>query len=365
MKKTPLYEKHVALGGRIVDFLGWALPVQYSGIVEEHLAVRSAAGLFDVSHMGEIEVKGKDALNFINYIVTNDVSRLVPGKIMYSPMCYEHGGVVDDILIYMNNEDNLLLVVNAGNKDKDYQWILDKSKDFDVNVLDVSDSYAQIALQGPKAEGILQKLTDTPLEDLKFYTFDGEVLVDGAKVLLSRTGYTGEDGFELYLSPSDAGHIWDKLLETGKEEGLLPAGLGARDTLRFEASLPLYGQELSEEITPLEAGLGFFVKLNKEDFIGKPSLLEQKEKGLKRKIVGLEMIEKGVPRHGYEVRSQGKAIGTITSGSFAPYLEKYLALALLDINYTEMGQEVYVNIRGRERLAEVVETPFYKRRYKR
>jgi len=242
---------------------------------------------------------------------------------------------------------------------------VDKSKKFDVKVEDVSDSYAQIALQGPKAEAILQKLTDVPLSDMKFYTFKDNASVGGARLLLSRTGYTGEDGFELYLSPADACSIWDKLLEAGKDEGLLPAGLGARDTLRFEACLPLYGQELSEEITPLEAGLGFFVKLTKEDFIGKAKLLEQKEKGLKRKIAGLEMVEKGVPRHGYEVRLQGKRIGTITSGSFAPYLEKYLALALLDMGYTEIGQEVYVDIRGKERLAKVVETPFYKRRYKR
>ena len=365
MRKTPLYEKHVALGGRIVDFSGWALPVQYSGIVEEHLATRNAAGLFDVSHMGEITVEGKDASKFINYLVTNDVTKLVPEKVMYSPMCYEHGGVVDDLLIYMYDEDRFLLVVNAANKDKDYQWILEKSKKFDVKVEDVSDSYAQIALQGPKAEAILQKLTDVPLSDMKFYTFKDNASVGGARLLLSRTGYTGEDGFELYLSPADACSIWDKLLEAGKDEGLLPAGLGARDTLRFEACLPLYGQELSEEITPLEAGLGFFVKLTKEDFIGKTKLLEQKEKGLKRKIAGLEMVEKGVPRHGYEVRLQDKRIGTITSGSFAPYLEKYLALALLDMGYTEIGQEVYVDIRGKARLAKVVETPFYKRRYKR
>jgi len=365
MRKTPLYDKHVALGGRIVDFSGWALPVQYSGIVEEHLATRNAAGLFDVSHMGEITVEGKDALKFIDYLITNDVTKLVPQKVMYSPMCYEHGGAVDDLLIYMHDESHFLLVVNAANKDKDYQWIADKSKKFDVKVEDVSDSYAQIALQGPKAEAILQKLTDVPLSDMKFYTFKDNASVGGARLLLSRTGYTGEDGFELYLSPADACSVWDKLLEAGKDEGLLPAGLGARDTLRFEACLPLYGQELSEEITPLEAGLGFFVKLTKGDFIGKAKLLEQKEKGLKRKIAGLEMVEKGVPRHGYEVRLQGKRIGTITSGSFAPYLEKYLALALLDMGYTEIGQEVYVDIRGKERLAKVVETPFYKRRYKR
>ncbi len=365
MRKTPLYEKHVALGGRIVDFSGWALPVQYSGIVEEHLATRNAAGLFDVSHMGEITVEGKDASKFINYLVTNDVAKLVPEKVMYSPMCYEHGGVVDDLLIYMYDEDRFLLVVNAANKDKDYQWILEKSKKFDVKAEDVSDNYAQIALQGPKAEAILQKLTDVSLEDMKFYTFKDNASVGGVGLLLSRTGYTGEDGFELYLSPADVCSIWDKFLEAGKPEGLLPAGLGARDTLRFEACLPLYGQELSEEITPLEAGLGFFVKLTKEDFIGKAKLFEQKEKGLKRKIAGLEMVEKGVPRHGYEVRLQGKKIGVITSGSFAPYLEKYLALALLDTEYAKVGQEVYVDVRGKERLAKVVETPFYKRRYKR
>lgn len=365
MRKTPLYEKHVALGGRVVDFFGWALPVQYSGIVEEHLATRKAAGLFDVSHMGEITVEGKDALKFINYLVTNDVTKLVPGKVMYSPMCYEHGGVVDDLLIYMYDENRFLLVVNAANKDKDYQWIVDKSKKFDVKAEDVSDSYAQIAIQGPKAEGILQKLTDVALDEMKFYTFKDRASVGGVDLLLSRTGYTGEDGFELYLPPGDAGHIWDELLKAGKEEGLVPAGLGARDTLRFEACLPLYGQEMSEDITPLEAGLGFFVKLSKEDFIGRASLLEQKEKGLKRKIAGLEMVEKGVPRHGYEVKSQGKSVGVITSGSYAPSLEKYLALALLDIDYVEIGREVHVDIRGKDRLAKVVETPFYKRRYKK
>ena len=365
MKKTPLYQKHLDYGGRVVDFSGWALPVQYSGIVEEHKAVREAAGLFDVSHMGEISVTGPGAADLVYYLVVNDTSRMKPGKVMYTPMCYESGGVVDDILVYMKAPDDWLLAVNAANTDKDYEWILEQASGKNVTVRNLSDETAQVALQGPKAETIMSRLTKAPVQQLVFYTFMDAVDLEVGKALVSRTGYTGEDGFEIYMPTDIAPQLWDRIMEAGKEEGLLPAGLGARDTLRFEACLPLYGHELEKDITPLEAGLNFTVKLDKTDFIGKKALAKQKEEGLKRKIVGLKMLEKGVPRHGYEVYAGEQAVGTVTSGSFAPTLDAYLALALVEAGYTGLGTELEIDIRGRKKAARVVKTPFYTPRYKR
>jgi aminomethyltransferase len=365
MKKTPLYQKHLDHGGRVVDFSGWALPVQYSGIVEEHKAVREAAGLFDVSHMGEIAVTGPGAAEFVYRLVVNDTSRMKPGKVMYTPMCYETGGVVDDLLVYMKAPDDWLLAVNAANTDKDYEWILEQSSGSGAEVKNLSDETAQVALQGPKAEAIMKGLTQAPVHELTFYTFMDDVDLGVGKALVSRTGYTGEDGFEIYLPPENAPKLWDRIMELGKDKGLLPAGLGARDTLRFEACLPLYGHELEKDITPLEAGLTFTVKLGKTDFIGRDALAKQKEEGLKRKIVGLEMEDKGVPRHGYEVYADGKAVGTVTSGSFAPSLDAYLAMALVDVDHSELGTHLEIDIRGRKKSARVVKRPFYAPRYKR
>lgn len=364
MKRTPLYEAHCKLGGKIIDFGGWELPVQYSGILEEHEHVRSAAGLFDVSHMGEIEVKGSDAKKFIQKLITNDISKMVEGQIMYSPMCYPDGGVVDDLLVYKYNEEHYFIVVNASNSDKDYQWMKDNSEGR-MEIKNLSSEYAQLAIQGPKAEFILQKLTDVSLSDIKFYYFKPEVKVNGINSIVSRSGYTGEDGFEIYTSPAEATGLWDKLLEAGKDEGLVPVGLGARDTLRFEAALPLYGHELSQDINPLEAGLNKFVKLNKEDFIGKEALLKQSKTGLTRSLVGFEMIDRGIPRAEYEIFDGSRKIGFVTTGSFSPSLKTNIGLALVESKYIEEGTEFEVMVRNKPLKAKVIKIPFYGKRYKK
>ncbi len=363
MKHTPLYEEHVKLGGRIIDFGGWALPVQYTGIVEEHEHVRSAAGLFDVSHMGEITVKGKDAQSFIQHLVTNDISKAVDGQAVYSPMCYPDGGVVDDLLVYRLGAEDYLLVVNAANTDKDFAWICEHIEG-EVKVENVSDQWAQLAIQGPKAQEILQKLTDYPLGDIRFYRFAPNVRVAGYDTLVSRSGYTGEDGFELYTHPVNAPALWQALLDAGREDGLIPAGLGARDTLRFEAALPLYGQEISAEISPLEAGLTRFVKLEKSEFIGKEALAKQAADGLKRRIVGFEMVERGIPRGHYEIAKDGQIIGFVTTGSFSPTLKKNIGLALVQSEYAAEGTEFDVVIRDKSVKAQVVPVPFYLKKYK-
>ena len=305
MKKTSLYENHIKAGGKIIDFGGWALPVQYSGIIEEHRRVRSVAGLFDVSHMGEITVKGADAGTFLQYMVTNDISRLKEYRIIYSHMCYPDGGVVDDLLIYKYGDDDYLVIVNAANTQKDFEWMRKNVKGR-VRVQNVSESFAQLALQGPKAETILQKMTGFALNTLPFFYFKPDVEIGGFSVMVSRSGYTGEDGFEIYAPPEHAPKLWEKILEAGRDEGLVPVGLGARDTLRFEAGLPLYGQEISKDITPLEAGLGQFVKLDKDTFIGKDALKKQKENGLKRRLAGFEMTGPGIPRSHFDVQAGGE-----------------------------------------------------------
>lgn len=364
MKTTPLYEKHLELNGKIIDFGGWALPVEYSGILSEHEAVRTKAGLFDVSHMGEITVKGEDAEKYLQLIVTNDISVLSNNQIAYTTMCYPHGGVVDDLLVYKNSNEDYLLVVNASNTDKDFEW-LESHVFVGVEVKNVSSSYAQLALQGPQAQTILQKLVKDDLNDLEFYRFKNNVDVGGVNVLVSRTGYTGEDGFELYFASADGPKMWDTLLEAGKDEGLVPAGLGARDTLRFEAALPLYGQEIDKDITPLEAGLGFCVKLAKDDFIGKDALTNQKSEGLKRKIVGFEMIDRGIPRSHYDVSAACKKIGYVTTGSFSPTLKKNIGLALIDSEYAKEGTEIEISIRNKNLKARVIKKPFYTKKYKK
>ncbi|WP_442594870.1 glycine cleavage system aminomethyltransferase GcvT [Neobacillus sp. D3-1R] len=365
LKRTPLFDVYKEYGGKTIDFGGWELPVQFSSIKDEHEAVRTKAGLFDVSHMGEFEVKGTDSLAFLQKMMTNDVSKLKDGGAVYTAMCYDNGGTVDDLLIYKIEENHYLLVVNASNIDKDYNWIEDHLEG-DVQLLNLSEETSQLALQGPLAETVLQKLAgEVNLSDIGFFKFQTEVELNGKKALVSRTGYTGEDGFEIYCKPEDAVQLWKDILEAGKEDGVLPCGLGARDTLRFEANLALYGQELSPEISPLEAGIGFAVKLNKEaDFIGKEVLKNQKENGLPRKIVGIEMIDRGIPRHGYPVYKNDELIGEITTGTQSPTLKRNIGLALLKQEFTSLDTEVEVEIRGKRLKAFVVPTPFYKKEKK-
>lgn len=362
LKRTALYEKHVESNGQIIDFAGWQLPVQYESLEAEHNVVRNVAGMFDVSHMGEVEVKGLDALNFIQNLVTNDVYTIENNQIVYTFMCYENGGVVDDLLVYKRNNNDFLLVINASNISKDYEWMLENSKDYNVEIINISDSISEIAIQGPKAEEILQKTTEFDLSNIKFFFFEQNIKIGNIDCLISRTGYTGEDGFEIYTNNNDIAIIWDALLDAGKEEGLLPAGLGARDTLRFEASLPLYGNELSNEITPLEAGLGFFVKLGKNDFIGKNALVKQKTEGLKRKIIGFE-IEKGIARHGFEVYAGDNKIGFVTTGYISPTLGKSIGLALIDAKYATIGNEINIKVRKKFRTAKIISKRFYKKNY--
>ncbi len=364
VKKTPLICEHERGGGKVIDFGGWALPVQYSGIIQEHEAVRNAAGLFDVSHMGEISVTGEGAEAFLQNLVTGNVARLKENQVLYSLMCYEHGGVVDDLLVYKYNPQHFLLVVNASNADKDFAWVL-KQAPADVQVTNLSDNYAQLAIQGPHAERVLQKLTPYPLADIAFFYFAPQVAVAGQPCLVSRTGYTGEDGFEIYLAPEHAAEVWVAILEAGKEHGLVPIGLGARDTLRFEANLPLYGHELSQDITPLEAGLSFFVKLKKGDFLGREALVQQKESGIPRQPVGFAMLDRGVPRNDYEVMINGSRVGHVTSGSYAPTLKKNLGIALIKRGVADVGDEISVVVRGKELRAEIIPLPFYQKRYKK
>lgn len=359
LKRTPLFESYSKYGGKTIDFGGWELPVQFSSIKEEHDAVRHRAGLFDVSHMGEILVEGPDALDYLQKLLSNDVSKIQVGSAQYNAMCYETGGVVDDLLAYRLDENQYLLCVNAANIEKDYEWMLSK-KSGDVSIVNKSEDFAQIALQGPLAEEVLQTLTSENLNDIKYFKFKDNVEMGGHQVLVSRSGYTGEDGFEIYGQPEAIIDLWDKILEAGKDKGVVPAGLGSRDTLRFEACLPLYGQELSENITPLEAGIGFAVKLN-TDFIGRDALAAQKEQGLKRKLAGVEMVGKGIPRHGYKVFKDGQEIGEVTTGTQSPMTKRNIGLALLDASKAEIGTEVEIEIRGKLIPAVIVETPFYKR----
>lgn len=364
VKRTPLYGVYEKHGGKVVEFAGWEMPVQYSGIIEEHHTVRNAAGLFDVSHMGEMMVVGPDAEDFIQYLVTNNVKKMKESQVQYNMMCYPHGGVVDDLLVYKYHTEKYLLVINASNIDKDYQWLIENRGDFDVEITNISDDTAQIAFQGQKAEEVLQKLTDYDLSSIKFFYFT-ETQVGGKDVIISRTGYTGEDGFEIYLQPNDAVEIWDLIMETGKDYGVKPIGLGARDTLRFEAVLPLYGHEISDKISPLEAGFGFCVKLNTDDFIGKEALMKQKEAGLERKLVGFEMIDRGVPRAEFIVAKGGEEIGFVTTGSYAPALDKNIGLAIVKAEYSQEGTEIEI-LRGKRALkAKVIPTPFYKKNYKK
>lgn len=361
LKRTPLFEVYKDYGAKTIDFGGWDLPVQFSSIKEEHEAVRTKAGLFDVSHMGEIEVKGTDSLNYLQKMMTNDISKLKNSGAQYTAMCYENGGTVDDLLVYKIEDDHYLLVVNASNIEKDFNWLQDHAEG-NVELKNLSEDMAQLAIQGPLAEKVLQKLAGTNLSDIGFFKFQQDVDLKGKKALVSRTGYTGEDGFEVYCDAKDAAALWNEILEAGKEEGVLPCGLGARDTLRFEANLALYGQELSPDITPLEAGIGFAVKVNKEaDFIGKEVLKNQKENGVPRKLAGIEMIDRGIPRHGYPVYKGEDLIGEVTTGTQSPTLKKNIGLVLIKKEHAELGTELEVEIRGKRLKAKIEATPFYKR----
>ncbi|MBU8731323.1 MULTISPECIES: glycine cleavage system aminomethyltransferase GcvT [Cytobacillus] len=361
LKRTPLFEVYKDYGAKTIDFGGWDLPVQFSSIKEEHEAVRTKAGLFDVSHMGEIEVKGTDSLKYLQKMMTNDISKLKNSGAQYTAMCYENGGTVDDLLVYKIEDDHYLLVVNASNIEKDFNWLQDHAEG-NVELKNLSEDMAQLAIQGPLAEKVLQKLAGTNLSDIGFFKFQQDVDLNGKKALVSRTGYTGEDGFEVYCDAQDAVALWIEILEAGKEEGVLPCGLGARDTLRFEANLALYGQELSPEITPLEAGIGFAVKVNKEaDFIGKEVLKNQKENGVPRKLAGIEMIDRGIPRHGYPVYKGEELIGEVTTGTQSPTLKKNIGLVLIKKEHADPGTDLEVEIRGKRLKAKIAATPFYKR----
>ena len=365
LKKTPLNKVHRELGGKMVDFGGWDMPVQYTaGVIEEHMRTRTAAGLFDVSHMGEIWVEGTDAIPFVNRLTTNDVTKLVDGQAQYSALTNEKGGVVDDLLVYRFGPEKLLLVVNAATTDKDWAWITSHKGEDDIVLTNASSDYCQIAVQGPDAVSIVKPLTDTNLDDIKYYWFTtGHV--DGVEAIISRTGYTGEDGFEIYAAPEFAEQLWNKFLEAGRygePDGILPAGLAARNTLRLESGMSLYGHELDDEIKPLESGLGWITKLQKGEFIGRDALAELKEKGVSRKLVGFEMIDRGIARDGFDVYVDDKKVGYVTSASPAPYLKKNIGLALVPVEFANIGQEIKIDVRGKLLTAAVIETPFYRRK---
>lgn len=360
IKLTCLHDRHVDQGAKMSPFAGYDMPIQYQGITEEHNAVRHDVGVFDVSHMGEVRIKGKDAERYVNHIFVNDVAGAPDGQIFYGMMCYENGGTVDDLLVYKVNDEEFFLVINASNIDKDVAWIMDNAEGFDVEITDESLYYGEVAVQGPKAEETLVKVLGLPVEDIKFYTFK-IFHVDNEDIIVSRTGYTGEDGFEIYGSHGFTIRTWDKLMESG----VTPCGLGCRDTLRFEVGLPLYGDELAEDITPLEASLSMFVKLDKPEFIGKEALWQQKAEGVKRRIVGLELEGNAIPRHGYPVEVNGEQVGEITTGYRSISTGKSVAMAMINKPYDRLGTEVEVRIRKKTFPAKVVKKRFYDKNYKK
>lgn len=356
-KKTCLYDKHVALGALMSPFGGFEMPIQYSGIVDEHQAVRQSCGVFDVSHMGEVLITGPDAERYVNHIFTNDVTGMPAGKILYGMMCYENGGVVDDLLVYKCDENEFFLVINAANIDKDWEWIQEHSKDYNVKLDHQSDSYGELAVQGPESEQVMKDVLGIDGSDLTFYTFK-----QIGDVIISRTGYTGEDGFEIYAAPNYINECWDKLVASGRCK---PCGLGCRDTLRFEVGLPLYGDELSAEITPIMAGLGIFVKLDKDEFIGKDALARQKEEGPAKKLVGIELSDKAIPRHGYVVLKDGQPIGEVTTGYHTISTDKSVCMALIDTQFAKLDTEVDIQIRKKVFPGKVVKKQFYNKNYKK
>lgn len=358
--KTCLHGRHVKQGAQMSPFGGFDMPIQYAGITEEHNAVRQRVGVFDVSHMGEVRVTGKDAEKFINHIFTNDVTELENGAILYGMMCYETGGTVDDLLVYKFEDKDYFLVINASNIKKDVDWITENSKGFDVKIENLSEYYGEVAVQGPEAESILEKVLDLKVKDLKFYHFQVFSIGD-ENIIVSRTGYTGEDGFEIYGSHAYIQSVWDRLMEAGVQ----PCGLGCRDTLRFEVGLPLYGDELSEDITPIEASLSMFVKLDKPEFIGREALAKQKEEGVTRRIVGIELDGNAIPRHGYPVEVDGKQIGEITTGYRSISTGKSVAMAMIDKPFDKLGTKVEVRIRKKTFPATVIKKRFYEKNYKK
>ncbi len=360
-KRTCLYEKHIALNAKMVPFGGFEMPIQYSNIIDEHHAVRKACGIFDVSHMGEVLVSGKEAENFVQYIFTNDISDAPYGKIFYGMMLNEKGGTIDDLLVYKLANDKFLLVINAANIDKDVDWIQKVSKQFNVIVNNQSDEYGQIAVQGPHSELILKKHLNMDCADLTFYTFK-EIEINGETIIVSRTGYTGEDGFEIYGSHGYIQNAWDILINSNE---VIPCGLGCRDTLRFEVGLPLYGDELTDEITPIEAGLGMFVKVEKNDFIGKEAMVRQKTEGVTRKIVGIELTGKAIPRHGYDVVANEKVVGSVTTGYNSISTGKSVCMALVDIEYSKIGTPLQIRIHKKLQDGVVTKKRFYEKNYKK
>jgi aminomethyltransferase len=354
--RTPLFDAHVRLGARMVEFAGWDMPVQYSGLLEEHAAVRTAVGLFDVSHMGEVVFRGPRALSALQAAFTNDLARAADGQAQYGCLCRESGGIVDDVVVYRRAADDLLVCVNAANRKKDAEWLAAHAGGADVR--DESDAWAQLALQGPRAAGLLQRLTDAPLSGLGTYRFV-QARVLGRPCLLARTGYTGEDGFELFCRPEDAVALWDGLLAAGGPEGILPCGLGCRDTLRLEMAYRLYGADMDDETTPLEAGLAWVVKLDKGDFVGRAALARQREAGLSRKLVGFRLTAPGIARHGHPVVRDGKTVGVVTSGTRSPSLGISIGLAYLPPALAAEDSTFEVEIRGKPVAAAVVRTPFY------
>ncbi|MFH2028050.1 MAG: glycine cleavage system aminomethyltransferase GcvT [Nanoarchaeota archaeon] len=360
IKRTQLYEEHVKLGAKIVPFAGWEMPVFYSSVIDEHLTTRSNAGLFDISHMGEFFIEGKSALNFLQRMITNDLSKLEDGKAFYTSMCLENGGIIDDLFIYRFNHSKFMMVVNAVNIEKDFNWLMDHKSFFDdVTIINKSNEAAKLDLQGPKSQEILQKLVDFDLNTLKRFYFV-ESHVNSVPAIISRTGYTGEDGFEIYFNSAESVKQWNKLLEVGKEFGLKPIGLGARDTLRIEACYSLYGHELTEHVNPLETGVGFVVKFDKGEFVGRDVLLRRKELGLKHKIVAFEMIDKSVPRQDYKILKDGVEIGYVTSGTMSPTFKKGIGMAYLRISEAGEGNEININIREKLYRAKVIKRPIYK-----
>ncbi len=360
--RTPLHDVHVRLGSKLVPFAGFEMPVLYRSMLDEHRAVRERAGLFDVSHMGEIVLRGPDALRAVQRLVTNDLASCAVGQAMYAAVCNERGGIVDDVVVYRRAPDDFLVCVNASNREKDFRWFAERTKDLrSLELRDEGGDWAQLALQGPRAQAILSRLTKLDLASIGSYRFaQGEVA--GRSALVARTGYTGEDGFEIFCAPKDAVPVWDALMEAGAPDGLTPCGLGARDSLRTEMKYCLYGNDIDDETTPLEAGLGWIVKLGKgEPFIGAEALRAEKAAGLPRKLVGFRLLEKGIPRHGYPVLVDGKRVSEVRSGTLSPTLDLPIGMAYLPADRAELGSRFAVEIRGRAVPAEVVPTPFYKR----
>ncbi len=360
MKKTKFYSVHEKLNAKIVEFAGYQMPIQYSSIIAEHKSVRNSVGVFDVSHMGEIFISGEKALEFVNYITVNDASILIDGRVQYSAMCYEDGGIVDDLLVYRINQNKFMLVVNASNKDKDFEW-MKKNNIFNVDIIDESDEYSLLAVQGPNSKATIQKICDKNL-NLEYYHFFF-AKVAGIDMLVSRTGYTGELGYELYFKGDEitAEKIWNELFNAGKEFNIQPVGLGARDSLRLEMGFCLYGNDIDQTTNPIEAGLGWITKLKKENFIGKDVLVKTKENGPKRKLVGLISSEKSFPRHGYDLSVNGNKVGVITSGTVSPVLEKAIALGYVESEFSKEGTQVNFLIRGKEIPAFVTKLPFIKK----